>query len=311
MAVRHSRSLGSRLSGLAYDAYTGLFGAMPVERASATGAALFKTIGPLLPEQKIARVNIARAFPDAGPDMVAGILSGMWDNLGRFAAEFPHLPAFRAYEPGGRIEVAGAERLDDAAASGKGAVLISGHFANWEVMAAAIVHRGVPCHVTYRPTNNAYVNQRIIDTRAAYGVTLQAAKGKTGGMGLLRALKKGEMVAVLNDQKNNEGVAAPFFGHDAMTSDGPTRLARRFGCPIIPMSVLRLPGVRFRVTVHEPIAVSEHEDEEAAIADTVGRINRFMEARIREAPEQWFWVHRRWPREMYQGLKKKRKKRTA
>ena len=188
----------------------------------------------MLSVQKVARTNLALAFPDASEDERDAILRGMWDNLGRTAAEFPHMSDIPVYEADGRVTVANIERLDHAAASGKGAVLIGGHFANWELMAAAIVQRGLTCHITYRAANNGYVDRRIIDTRKSYGIELQAPKGRKGGATLMRALARGQMIAMLADQKNNEGVRLPFFGHDAMTANIPARLARRYGCPIIP-----------------------------------------------------------------------------
>jgi KDO2-lipid IV(A) lauroyltransferase len=120
-------------------------------------------------------------------------------------------------------------------------------------------------------------------------------------MGLMRALKDGWAVAIMNDQKYNEGVAAPFFGRLVMTADGPTRLARKFRCPLVPVSIERLPGVRFRITVLDPIPYDEDPDEEAAVARTVATINAHVERWLRAAPEQWFWVHRRWPKEVYRA----------
>lgn len=302
MAVRFDTSFPARLAGWAFDAYGAALKSMSVERASAMGGALLRTLGPRTPIQSVARTNIRMAFPDLSDREERDLLREQWDNFGRLIGEFPHLMDFSIYgddtdQP--RVDVVGAERLDAIAASGKGAVLISGHFANWEVMAMAIVRRNVPCRVTYRPTNNYFVNQRIVQTRANYGIKLQSAKGKEGGMGLLRALAKGESVALMNDQKYNQGVSVPLFGVPAMTADGPTRLARRFNCPLVPMSVKRLPGARFRVTVHDEIEVDHGDDEDRAIINTVSRINTFVENRIREAPAEWFWVHRRWPREVY------------
>lgn len=299
MAVEGSRSLLSRLEALGYEAYFRLFGALPLDRASDVGAALFKALGPLLPVHQVARRNIELVFPELGEPERRALLSGMWDNLGRTFAEFPHLHRMPAYGEGSRITVEGVHLLDRLIADKQAAVFVTGHFANWEVMATAIVQRGVPCQITYRPANNAFVDARIVAQREAYGAKTQAAKGRAGGMGLLRALAQGETVALLNDQKYAEGVAAPFFGRIVMTADGPARLARRFGCPLIPISVRRLKGARFVVRFHEPLAQSAHPDEEVAIAETVAAINRFVEGVILAAPEQWFWVHRRWPKEVY------------
>lgn len=306
MAVRFDTSFPARLVGWVFDVYGAALKSMSVERASAMGGALLRSLGPLTPTHSIARTNIRLAYPDLSAREERDLLLEQWDNFGRLVGEFPHLMDFSIYDDNDpRVEVVGAERLDAIAASGKGAVLVSGHFANWEVMAMAIVRRNLPCRVTYRPTNNYFVNQRIVQTRADYGIKLQSAKGKEGGMGLLRALAKGESVALMNDQKYNMGIAVPMFGVPAMTADGPTRLARRFNCPLVPMSVKRLPGARFRVTVHPDIEVDRGEDEDQAVFNTVSRINAFVEDRVREAPAEWFWVHRRWPREMYKHNRKR------
>lgn len=299
MAVSTKISFGHRLVALGWGAYLNLFGAMPIETASRRCAGLVKAIGPLTSAHSTAIRNLRLAFPNETEAWRQDVRRAMWDGIGRVAGEFPHLHEINAYEPGGRIEVTGVERLDAVKASGHGAVFISGHFANWELMAAAIVQRGVPCQVTYRPANNPIIDADIIRIRSHYGAKMQAAKGKEGGMGLLRALKAGETIALMNDQKYNEGVAAPLFGYDCMTADGPTRLALRFNVPLIPVSIKRRPGARYHVTVHDPIPLDDTAHQETEIPAAVRRINAFMEARIKEAPQDWFWVHRRWPKEAW------------
>lgn len=296
MAVSGKITVGHRLEAAAFDSYLGLFGAMGLKRASAAGGAFARTFGPLTGANRTALRNLRMAFPNETETWRRDVLRAMWDDLGRTFGEFPHMPKFRRPEFLSGIELEGGERYQEAAKTG--AVFIAGHFSNWEIMAITLVESGIKCHVTYRPANNPIIDKRIVDTRRRYGVSLQAAKGREGGMGLLRALARKETVVLMNDQKYNEGVAAPLFGYDCMTADGPTRLALRFGVPLIPFSLRRLGGVRFRSVVHEPIAI-DYAAGEAAIPDAVRRINQFMEARIREAPEQWFWVHNRWPKEAW------------
>jgi KDO2-lipid IV(A) lauroyltransferase len=171
-------------------------------------------------------------------------------------------------------------------------------------MPAAIAQRGVVCHMTYRPANNPIIDGRIQAIRNTYGAKLQSAKGSSGGIGIYRGLMRGESVALMNDQKYNEGLPAPFFGHDCMTADGPTRMALRYGVPLIPFSLRRLsedgrPVVRFRIKVHDEIPLRREAPVAEAAQDAVIKINAFMEARVREAPEQWFWVHKRWPKEAW------------
>jgi KDO2-lipid IV(A) lauroyltransferase len=164
-------------------------------------------------------------------------------------------------------------------------------------MAIALLERGLTAHITYRPANNPIIDQRIIAIRERYGTRLQAAKGVEGGMGLLRALARKEVVVLMNDQKYNEGVAAPLFGHACMTADGPTRLALRFRAPLLPIAQQRLgESARFAMTAYPPLPLDYDADPESEIPKSVACVNAFMEARIREAPGQWFWVHRRWPK---------------
>jgi KDO2-lipid IV(A) lauroyltransferase len=228
------------------------------------------------------------------------MLKAQWDGLGRTFAEFPLMD--RILPSTGRVEVVNQERLFQIAAEQTPVVFVSGHLSNWEVMPAAIVDSGVTCEMTYRAANNPYVDERIKESRFRYGVRLFAPKGGDGARELLDAMKRGVSVALMNDQKFNSGVEAPFFGHPAHTAPGPTRLAIRFGTVLQPMSVQRVKGARFRAVVHDPIALPDTGDRTADIEAGVELVNGFMEDRIRERPEEWFWVHRRWPNEVYAAL---------
>ena len=113
----------------------------------------------------------------------------------------------------------------------------------------------------------------------------------------MRALSRGQSVALMNDQKFNQGIPVPFFGHDAMTAPGPTRFALKFNAPIVPVSCRRTGPARYRITIHEPFHPTPDADDHKAIYASVLRINQFVESIIRQAPEQWFWMHNRWPKE--------------
>jgi KDO2-lipid IV(A) lauroyltransferase len=268
-----------------------------VDGASNAGAALLRLIGPLSPPHRTAARNIALAFPEVPAPERRRLLRAQWENVGRLFAEFPLVD--RLTPASGRVEIVGGERLEAIAREHRPAVLISGHFSNWEIMAAAIVHLGVDCQITYRAANNPGVDRRIIEGRRRYGVKLLAPKGGDGSREILDAMKAGQSVAFLNDQKFNGGVTAPFFGRPVQTAPGPTRMALRFDAPVIPLSVERTRGARFRVVVHRPLEFQRSGDRQADIAAGVAAVNAFMEARVRERPEEWFWVHKRWPAEAY------------
>jgi len=136
----------------------------------------------------------------------------------------------------------------------------------------------------------------LVKYRAAIGREGFIRKGGLGAREALKLLKGGGHIGMLVDQKQDEGIAVPFFGRDAMTTTAPATFARRLDLPIGAARVVRLKGAYFRVFVEE-VAVEKTGDMEADIAATTRRISAMIERWIREHPEQWFWVHRRWPKE--------------
>ena len=290
-----------RLEALGFDVFTAIARAAPIEVWSAFGGALFKALGPLTSAHRTARRSLKLALPDLSETETATILAAQWENFGRYIAEFPVLD--RLTPSGGRVDLGAAGRLAEIAASGEPVVFISGHLSNMEVMAAAIVDAGIPCEITYRAANNPYVDARIRRSRFRYGVRMFAPKGADGARELLAGMKAGRSIAMMNDQRYDAGVAAPFFGRPVMTNPAAARLALRFGVAIQPMSIRRLPGVRFEVVAHAPIVLTATGDKTADVEAGVAAINAFLEARIRERPGDWWWLHRRWPREAYDGIK--------
>ncbi|NBC20271.1 MAG: lipid A biosynthesis acyltransferase [Alphaproteobacteria bacterium] len=292
--------LAWRLETLAWDViYWTPMKLLGPDRASNFVGGLMRRLGPRLSQHKTALRNLRLAFPGWSEADIRATALKAWENVGRTAGELPHLPSIHPYE-GDRVEVVGGERLDALRNSGKGAVLISGHFANWEIMAAVICRRPLDCLVTYRALNNPHIDRRLNRVRRDYGIGVLTPKG-LGTREMMRALSKGRCVALMNDQKFNEGLAVPFFAHDAMTAPGPARLAMKYDVPIVPVSTVRTGPARFRVTFHAQIEKADSGDEAADLEETVRRINLFLEQRVREAPGQWFWQHRRWPKSAWKA----------
>jgi KDO2-lipid IV(A) lauroyltransferase len=302
--VSWTQDLIWRAEAIAFDVFTFLMRLMPVDFASDVGGALFRRFGPLSKTHRLAWQNLILAFPEKDEAWRQKILADQWESNGRTVFEFPQMDRIRPST--GRVELVNAERMEAIRTGGKAVVFVSGHFSNWEVMPAAIVDSGVVCQMTYRAANNPYVDRRIKDSRARYGVQLFAPKGGDGARELLEGMKKGESVALMNDQKfNRGGVSVPFFGRPVMAAPGPSRMALRFGTVLQPMSVQRLKGARFRAVVHEPITVPNTGDKSADIEAGVAAVTRFVEDQVRERPGEWFWVHRRWPKEAYQELRER------
>lgn len=289
-----------RLEAAAFAGFIALMRLIGLEAASNFGGWVLRTLGPLVGTHKVVMRNLRIAFPEMSEDDRRRLAVEQWEQTGRTFAETTVMD--RLTPSSGRIDIVGADRLEAIRASGEPVVFVSGHMANIETMAAVLVSSGIPVQVTYRAANNPYVDAQIIAARARYGVKLFAPKGGDGARELLAGMARGESVALMNDQKFSEGPEVVFFGQPVNAAPGPSRLALRFGTVLQPMSVVRLPGVRFRVTAHEPIALQNTGDRAGDIARGVQAVTTFIEERVREHPVDWFWVHKRWPDKVYSAL---------
>ncbi len=271
-----------------------LFGALPIDRASALGGWLGRAIGPHTGISRVAARNLRRAFPEMSDAEVAAVIRGMWDNLGRVAAEYPHLGEIDVYADDSRIEVVGAHYVDRLRDDGVGGIFFAAHLGNWEIPSLGATQNGVPLTHIYRAANNPYVEPIIQRLRAPIGGT-HHPKGSAGARELVRGLSRGEHLAMLVDQKFNDGIAVPFFGRDAMTAPALAQLALKYRCPVVPARLERLGGARFRLTFQPPMDLPDTGDRVADVAETMRRVNAIIEDWIRARPEQWLWLHRRWP----------------
>ena len=278
----------------AFTAY-GVFAVLPMGAASALGGWLAATVGPRLGLSRRAVRNLKRAFPGISDAEIAAHVRGMWNNLGRVIGEHPHLHEFD-FGAGGNAELIGAEHIDAVRDSGGGAIFLSGHIGNWELMPLAAVQRGVPVDVVYRAANNRMIDWLYRHGRSAVAGE-QIPKGPAGARQVLRSLREGRSLGMLVDQKMNDGIAVPFFGRMAMTAPAAADLALKFGCPLLIARMERLGGTRLRLTVMPPVIPVSSGDRHADIVALTTRVNEQLEAWIRERPEQWLWLHNRWPDE--------------
>ncbi len=271
---------------------------LPLEAASGFGGALARWIGPRLGVSKRARRNLRAAMPELSADRIEAIVRGMWDNLGRVAAEYPHLPGIRVFPPDGRVEVHGIDHLDQALAADRPVILFGGHLGNWEIAALAAGQYGLDIAQIYRAANNPLVDQMIARFRGGPDKSQRGEfipKGAIASRRAVAALRRGAHLALLADQKLNDGIAVPFFGRPAMTAPALALLALHFGCTVMPARVERLRGAHFRLTLYPPLELPHSGDREADVAALMREVNATLEGWIREHPEQWFWVHSRWP----------------
>lgn len=266
---------------------------LPLDWASAFGGWLFRMVGPWLNAHKVARDNLRRAFPDLDDAGQKAVLRGMWDNLGRVAAEYMHID--RIMDPAsGRVSITGMEHVEALRDDGKPGLTYSAHLANWEIISQTATRAGLPMHRFYRAPNNPLLQNLFKGGRdGASGELLP--KGRDGAKRAYDLMRKGEHLGLLIDQKMNDGLPIPFFGHDAMTAPAVATLAYRFKAPLVPARVIRLKGCHFQVEVLPPADLPQTGDMHADVRATLVAINQQIEAWVREHPDQWLWVHRRWP----------------
>lgn len=267
---------------------------LPINMASGLGGWLGRILGPHLSVSSRAVRNLTDAFPEKSKAEIAAIVRAMWDNLGRVAAEYPHLSEINVYDPGGRVEVTGAEYVDLLRDDGDAGIFFSGHIANWEIVSLGATQRDLPLDRVYREANNRLVEWLYQHGRAAVEGAL-IPKGAAGARVLLRSLKDKRHLAMLVDQKMNDGIPVPFFGRDAMTAPALAELALRYDCPVVPARVVRLKGARFQLKIFPPLELIRTGDHKADVAANMAQVNALLEQWIRETPEQWLWLHNRWP----------------
>jgi KDO2-lipid IV(A) lauroyltransferase len=259
-----------------------------------------RTIGPWLPEHKIGRDNLTAAFPEKSPQEIDAILRGVWDNLGRMGAEFAHLDRLWDWDPAHpehceRIVITPQQidRYMQLANDGKPALVFAAHLANWEIPAICAATYQMDSAVLYRRPNNARLDRWLHETRDASMGTL-IATGLDAPVRVAEALERGAHVGILVDQYYVRGVDVTFFGRRTKANPLIARLARHFDCPIYGTRVIRLPGHRLRPELSEEIKPARDADGKIDIAGTMQIITDVVEGWVREYPEQWLWLHRRW-----------------
>ncbi|WP_421707555.1 lysophospholipid acyltransferase family protein [Algihabitans sp.] len=297
-SVGLAKRLRWRLELIGLRGIMALFTALPVERASAFGGWLLRSFGPLLPAQRIGKANLALALPDLSPQDHTRILRRMWENLGRTAGEYPHLKEIAA-EPGRRVVLEMHPAFEAQLKARGSMILVSAHFANWEVMHLTAGALGLEVVTVVREPNNPLVREHLEAWRSVTGGA-RVPKGRDGARAAIAALKASKTLAILADQRMSEGIEVKFFGLPAMTPVGPAQLALRSGCPLFPARLERLGGVDFRLTIDAPIDAPQGLDRIAATEAMTQALNDKLEAWIRQKPEDWLWLHRRWPRSFYE-----------
>ena len=267
---------------------TSIFWILPPHISSALMGVILGLIGPLLPIHRRAVFNIGFAMPELSKHQQKKIARAMWVNLGRVTGEYVHI---RRIMKSHRIEVRGEEHLE--LLREKGGFLLGAHIANWELVTTPALNKGLSVNAVYRPLNNSLVEPMLRRRNKIYNNIY--TKGVEGARGIAASVKNKEIFAMLIDQKLREGEMLDFFNHKASTSVAHLRFSQKYDLPILMCRAIRTKGCHFVIEI-TPVELSHIEKTDPDYITKSGTyINSIIEGWIREHPEQWLWLHRRWP----------------
>jgi KDO2-lipid IV(A) lauroyltransferase len=267
---------------------------LSLEQASRLSAFVFGLVGPYGDKASKAKANLAIAFPESSKEWRDQTARQIFRYLGISAAELIKLEDIWA-ERDRRLEFVLQPLAAEAIRQKRPAVYVSAHVGAWQVANLIASQYGLTISTIYARESNALLQEIMLNFRESYGVKLIASDA--GVRPLLKELAAGNSIGMAMDTRLDTGKLLPFFGRDALTNTSAARLALRSGAALMPIRGERLPGSRFRITVYDPLSAQQPDApvEEQAMAMTV-QINRYFEDWIREYPEQWICLKRRWPK---------------
>ena len=274
----------------AFRVAAALFGALPLETASAISGWLWRKIAPRLHRHRRALQNLALAFPEKSSAECEVITLAMWDNLGRTFVEAFHLKEIAASD---RITVENPALLEQIATRPGGKLICSGHLANWELMVAAMARHGIKPLSVYQRLKNPLVDDFVRRQRDFLYTGGLLPKDQHTARHLIRSARDGKNLGFLVDLRDFNGEEIEFFGRMAPSTRFPGILVNMLDLPLYVCSIVREDNVRFRFRI-EPLTPVRPGERAADILAVNAAIQGEMEKIIRANPAQWMWGHRRW-----------------
>jgi KDO2-lipid IV(A) lauroyltransferase len=281
---------------------------MPRRAASLLGGAAIGFLGPRSGRHaQNVGCNVAIAFPDLTLEDSIDLQRRIWRHLGRVLFTYPHLPPLLRARSSREFDIRGERHLEHAADSGA-FILVSAHLGHWEVTCCHAVMRGARISGLYTPLPNPWIDRMVRYLRRRAGDRLSLIPRGAAPRRLIDALRKGEGLFMIVDQRVDEGEWSRFFGSPALTTTAPARLAYRHNCPIVPCRTVLVPGHRYEISYCEPIRPDLSQPAKAEITRITQSINELFESWIREFPDQWLCTKRRWPKQVHGTAWKARRK---
>ncbi|WP_208977821.1 hypothetical protein [Labrenzia sp. 011] len=281
----------NRIEGLALKVAIWLFRLIPVDVASYLMGAFWRVLAPFNARHKRALSHLEEAMPSLTAGEREAIVRGMWENLGRVTAETFHID--RLLNQPGRFEVDVDEVTAQVLNGERPCLFVSLHSGNWELLVQPAVRKGIAITGVYQALRNPEADKALRDLRLHLYKGGLLSKGHRTARKILGTLKGGGVVAMMGDLRETRGIRVPFFGRMAYATPVPASLARACNVPIILGRVVRKKGVHFRLE-GRAISFPVTQDRQADIEATTTQIHAIFEGWIREYPEQWMWIHKKW-----------------
>lgn len=264
-----------------------------------------KGLGMWYPRTKLARENLKLAFPEKSDEEIEQILHDMWRNLGRVAAEYVYLDQIFDFneedQSKGRVEIKGEEHFEGLKALDGPAVCFTAHTGNWEILPIGSAAYGLNITALFRPPNNQYMAKRVLSARTTNMGHLVPSKAGAS-WALANVMDEGGKVGVLVDQFFGRGYEIEFLGRQTMANPLLSKLARQYDCPVYPARCVRLPEGRFRLEIEAPLEIPRKANGSIDTAQLTQDVNDCVARWVREYPEQWLWLHKRWRPQVMEKL---------
>lgn len=243
--------------------------------------------------KRVAVENLMRAFPELSPREAEERYIACWAHLAKVGAELARMSRLNFDQMSRYIDGSDIAKIPPIIARGKGIIFVSGHLGNWEWLGAMTAMAGIPITYVVAGQSNRMVEEWLDRMRQGAGVEI--INRRDPAKAILTALKRGRVIAMLSDQDaGNGGVFTEFFGHPASTPRGPAVFYSKTGAPLVFGSCMRQKDGKYRISYEELIPPASTDDRQADETAVMSLVSARIEQEIRQYPEQYLWLHRRW-----------------
>ncbi len=230
---------------------------------------------------------------EKSPDEISKLCRRCFENLGKGLMEVLQFPRLTSENLSKLVAFEGRQNLDNAFKKGKGVIILTAHFGNWELLAASLTLSGYKVNFIVRPVRSPRLEMMLNRNRESMGIGC-IPRG-TSIKNALKCLKRNEILGILSDIDTKvDGVFVDFFGRPAFTPRGPVSIALRTGAVLVPAFIIRQKDDTHKVVIEKALELKTTDDQESDILRNTARFTKVIESYIRKYPEQWIWIHQRW-----------------